>query len=305
MTERILEISQEGLRLSLERGFLIVSREQEEIGKIPLDDLLGVIINSHQSLLSKNILVELARRNVAVVFCDSFHRPAGVLWPAESHHRQSFRMKSQMESTLPLAKRLWKQIVQSKIQNQSQILKLMGKPFEPVAYFIDQVKVGDTENMEAQAAMRYWPLLLGADFKRGDVSQIKNAMLNYGYAVLRAAVARFVMGAGLHPALGLHHCNPTDTMTLVDDLMEPFRPLVDWVVVQVDTQDLTELDKETKARLVSVLEMEVKTRKEETVVTRLIERAAISLGQVYEARVEELDLPSFEILKEGGESESE
>jgi CRISP-associated protein Cas1 len=154
-------------------------------------------------------------------------------WPLDGHHQQSGRMRAQVSATLPRTKQLWSAIVRHKIAMQAAALAAMGKPSAPLSALIPKVKSGDSTNVEAQAARRYWNLLLGKEFRRDQSATGINSLLNYGYMVLRAATARAVVAAGLHPGIGLHHSNASNSMCLIDDLMESFRPIIDLVAVQL------------------------------------------------------------------------
>lgn len=293
MAERIIEIEQDERHLSLDRGFLVVSSKEAETAKIPIDDLLGIVIHAYSTSLTHHLIAELMNHNVAVVFCDRKHQPAGMIWPLSRNYRQARRFQAQIESTKPLSKKLWQQIVKNKILNQAFILRCLNHPFEGMENLAESVRSGDPENVEAHAAMRYWPLMFGKEFRRNDESQVLNSFLNYGYAILRTAVARFVAGAGLHPSIGIHHEHPHNTMPLVDDLMEPFRPFVDLTASRLKEKNCQILDRESKKILAGVLKMELETETERTTLTRLVERASLSLAQTYEGNRNELDLPKI------------
>lgn len=227
MIGRIVEIAGDSRYLSLDRGFLVVSHRSDEVGRTPIDDIAGLIGNAHGLSYSNNLLVALAERGIPFVLCGAHHRPVGMLWPVDGHHRQAARMDAQLRASLPLKKRLWKQIVQAKIGMQAAALGLYGGPEPPLRRMAAKVRAGDPSNVEGQAARTYWPLMMGASFRRNPDSEDINALLNYGYTVLRSTVARHLMAAGLHPGVPLHHANEGNPMRLVDDVMEPFRPLVD------------------------------------------------------------------------------
>ena len=191
-------------------------------------------------------------------------------------------MRRQLEASQPLCKRLWQAVVRAKIGQQQRLLALLQAPADDFTVLARRVRSGDPENVEAQAARRYWPRLFGSDFRRSRFGDGPNPFLNYGYTVLRAAVARAVVAAGLHPSLGIHHRNRTNAMCLVDDLMEPFRPLVDVVVVRLVRAEHKELNPETKQTLVEVLTMDMATDRGTTPLQTCLERTAQSLAQAYE-----------------------
>lgn len=217
-------------KISVRQEQLIVSTEQEY--SIPLEDIAAVLIESRQTTLSAAALAALAQQGIAVFFCDEKHLPCGVLQPFSQHSRGSEVQTSQLAMTEPAKKRLWQQIVMQKIQNQAECLSLCGKEREAVALYTSAAAVtsGDKENREATAAARYFPALFGADFTRGEEGDTRNAALNYGYAILRGQMARSLAVYGFLPAFGLHHASGLNQYNLADDLMEPFRPIVDLYV---------------------------------------------------------------------------
>ncbi len=291
MIGRVIEVASEGCYLARYRGFMTVSKKGEEQGRVPLDDIGVLLCNAHGLSYSNGLLTELARRGVAVVLCGDNYLPSAWLWPLEGHHAQALRMRCQLEASKPLGKRLWQAIVQAKIRQQANVLELLGLPTDGFEQLARRVRSGDPQNVESQAARRYWPLLFGGDFRRARFGGMPNPFLNYGYTVLRAAVARAVVAAGLHPSLGMHHHNRANTMCLVDDLMEPFRPLVDYAVVGLVHTGHDEMTSETKQALVKVLTMDMATDRGTTPVQTCLERAAQSLAQSYEAGRPEMVFP--------------
>ncbi len=223
MVGRVVEIATDGRHLSVYRGFLVVAegRRQEEVGRVAIDEVAAVLANAHGLSYTNNALVELSRRGVPVVLCGPNHMPAAIVWPVDAHHVQTGRMNDQIAASLPLKKRLWAQLVRAKILAQGAALAAVGAPAGGFYLLSRKVRSGDPDNVEAEAARRYWPLLLGADFHRDKNGRGVNGLLNYGYAILRAGVARAVMAAGLHPGFGLMHSNRSNPMVLIDDLMEP------------------------------------------------------------------------------------
>lgn len=209
----------------------------------------------------------------------------------DGHHTQALRMRLQVEAALPLKKRLWQQIVTAKIKMQAAMLDAMSQPSGALATMAQAVRSGDPDNLEAQAARRYWPLLMGAEFRRDPDQPGVNGLLNYGYTILRAATARAVLGAGFHPSLGLHHHNRGNPMCLVDDLMEPFRPLVDLLVVRLNERGISTLDKDSKRALVAVTAFDLTTSAGITPQANCLERLAQSLATSLEDAKPCLDLP--------------
>lgn len=291
MIGRVIEIASEGRHLARYRGLMTVSAGGVEDGRVPLDDIGVLLCNARGLTYSNDLLVELARRGAAVVLCGSNYLPVAWLWPLEGHHIQALRMRCQLEASLPLRKRLWQATVKAKIGQQKIILERLGKSDGGLDGLARRVKSGDPDNMEAQAARRYWPLLFGPGFQRERFGEMPNPLLNYGYTVLRAATARAVAAAGLHPSLGIHHHNRYDAMCLVDDLMEPFRPAVDYAVAHLVESGCAEVTPEAKRALVGVLAADMSTERGTTPLETCLERAAQSLAQSFEDRKTALVFP--------------
>ena len=199
-------------------------------------------------------------------------------------------MRHQLDADEPLKKRLWQALVRAKIRQQGAVLERVGKA-HPVhsTLLARQVRSGDPENIEAQAARRYWPLLMGENFRRDRQALGANAMLNYGYTLLRSGVARAVVSTGLHPSVGLHHSNRGNAMCLVDDLMEPFRPLVDFLVTRLVASGETSVTTPVKAELATILSIDVTTTRGTTPVSTCLERLTQSLASAFEAGKGELE----------------
>ncbi len=249
---QLVEVSGDGRYLSSERGFLVVNNDQQKIGKVPLDNILGVIGAGHGIVLSQNLLVRLARCGIPYVVCDNSFSPLSVAWPLIGRHDQTKVVRSQLEARLPLKKRLWQSLVREKITMQARVLEQTGVSSALLMRLASKVKSGDPDNLEAQAARSYWRALFGRDFRRSRNGKSPNDLLNYGYTVVRSAVARSVVGCGLHPSVGLCHRNQYNSFVLVDDLLEPFRPYIDLKVKTLSDSGFT-LCTESKQALVEVL----------------------------------------------------
>ena len=258
MIKRIIEISTTPAYISVKDQQLILKREGKVVGSIPIEDI-GVLIVDHPGCTySHSALNELLANNVAVVICGKNHHPNGLLLPLDANSVQSERFRVQVAAKEPVKKRLWKQVVQAKIKHQAWCLDVCEKEGRSGLYFLaSKVKSGDIENHEAQAAARYWKLLLGDDFRRKRDGLPPNSMLNYGYTVLRAAVARALCGGGLHPSFGLHHHNRYNAYPLADDMMEPFRPLIDRQIFQFWQAGENSVTPNVKQALLEVLSQDV------------------------------------------------
>ncbi len=294
MIGRIVEVADDRRYLFVSRGFLVVQDtegERKDLGQVPLDDIAAVIANAHGLSYSNNLLVALAERGTPFVLCAANHNAVGMLWPVDGNFRQAKRFDAQLAATKPIHKRLWADIVRSKLQQQAAALEAAGAFVAPLAALVPKVRSGDPDNLEAQGARRYWGLLFGDDFRRDQTGSGLNALLNYGYTVLRAATARAVIAAGLHPTLGVHHRNEGNPMRLIDDLMEPFRPVVDLLVWQLNRRGESQISPDTKRALVRSLYDDMQTSSGATPAIVCMQRLAVSLAQVYLGERDKLDLP--------------
>ena len=294
MIGRIVEVADDRRHLFLSRGFLVVQDtegERKELGQVPLDDVAAVIANAHGLSYTNNLLVALAERCAPFVLCAANHNAVGMILPIEGNYQQAKRFDAQIAATQPLVKRLWAEIVKSKLQQQAAALEATGAPFIPLSALVRKVRAGDPDNFEAQGARRYWGLLFGGDFRRDQQAGGLNSMLNYGYTVLRAATARAVVAAGLHPTIGLHHSNEGNAMRLVDDLMEPFRPMIDLKVWQLHKQGEGQITPDSKRALVRTLYDDMQTSAGATPVMVCTQKLATSLAQVFMGEKNKLDLP--------------
>lgn len=295
MLGRIVEIADDHRHLSVVRGFMQVldtEGERKELGRIPLDDISALIANAHGMSYTNNLLVALAERGAPFVLCAANHNVVGILWPMDGNFAQAKRFDAQIAAPKPTHKRVWASIVKAKLQQQAAVLEAIGAPAEPIRALIAQIRSGDPDNKEAQAARRYWSLLFGEGFRRlQENPDPTNILLNYGYTVLRASTARAIVAAGLHPTLGVHHSNEGNPMRLVDDLMEPFRPQIDFKVWQLCRTGAPALTPENKRALVQTLFADMHTPAGATPVSVCIQRLATSLAQLYLGERDKVELP--------------
>lgn len=294
MLGRIVEIADDRRHLSLYRGFMVVEQtgdSRQELGKVPLDDIGAVIANAQGLSYTNNLLVALAERGAPFVLCSASHNAVGMLLPIEGNFEQAKRIEAQIGASLPTHKRLWAAVVRSKLEQQAAALQATGAPDAPLLALIGKVRSGDPENIEAQGARRYWNLLFGGEFRRDQDGDGLNALLNYGYTVLRACMARAIVSAGLHPSIGLHHSNDQNAMRLVDDLMEPFRPVIDLKVWQLRRGGEDQVNADSKRSLVRCLFDDMQTSSGATPVSVCAQRLATSLAQVYLGERDKLELP--------------
>lgn len=291
MIGRIIEISTDNKHLSIYRGFLIISENKEEIGRIAIDTIEAVIIYAHGITYSNNVLVKLAEEKIPLVICNQNFLPTSILIPIEGNYMQAGIMDAQIQATETTRKRLWQQIVKIKLLQQASVLKYIGKPYKFLEELSKNVKSGDPENKEGEGARKYFPTLFGKDFIRDRNKDGINTLLNYGYIILRSATARSIIASGLHPTLGLHHKNQFNPFRLADDLMEPFRPLVDMTVFQLIENNQTELNKETKNKLVNILSSNMPALIGFTETNFCIQTLATSLAQIFLGKRNDLELP--------------
>lgn len=296
MSDRILDISEEAAHLSVRHSNLLIRRNEKPDVTLPLQEV-GVVITSHPAIsCTAALLAGLSAAGSAIIVCDEKRLPVGMMLPIQGHSVQTERMGQQISAKEPLRKRLWQEVVRSKIHSQAAALKLETGNDGGLALMARRVRSGDPDNIEAQAARRYWGALFDGDgFRRDPSLEGTNAVLNYGYAVLRAMTARSICGTGLHPSIGLHHHNRYSQFVLADDLMEPFRPVVDRA-----TRDIvatwgadTEVTKEVKAMLFESLTGRYRLHGEERTLFDIISRLASSLAGAFGRTAGHLDLPKF------------
>jgi len=292
MINRVIEVATDGAHISVERGFMAVSVGGERQGQVALNDVGALVVHGHGATFSANLVSRLAERGVPVVICGSNHAPIALVWPMDGHYEQGLRMRAQADASRPMQKRLWRDLVRSKLTAQAAVLAAAGEPYDALRDLAKRVRSGDPENVEAQAARRYWPLMMGTDFRRDRDADGVNALLNYGYIVLRAATARAIVAAGLHPSLSIHHQSRGNALRLADDLMEPFRPYVDNIVRRLWKDGSDELDRDVKATLAAVTILDLEGPRGVAPLQTCLDRLAQSLAQVYLGEAERLALPS-------------
>lgn len=294
MTDRILEVADSPARIHVALESLQVDQPGRDPIRVPLEDL-GVLVLSHpQAQVTSAVLQAVAMAGGAVLVCDAKHQPAGLLLPLQGHFIQAERMALQAAAPLPLKKRLWQQIIKAKVAAQAALLQQVRGKDEGLSILARQIRSGDAGNLEAQAARRYWKALFGdPEFKRNREAPDENRFLNYGYAVLRAQVARSICASGLHPALGLQHHNRYSAFPLADDLMEPYRPFVDAVAVKLlEHNDAeTEMAREIRAELLGVLHTRVSLGGESLRLSHAVLKSAQSLASALTGKARKLQFP--------------
>lgn len=275
-----------------DQQMVITFKDNQDPVTRPIEDVGFVVIENPQVSISVPLLNELADNNVSVVFCDKKQMPKTMLMTLEGNTTQQESYKFQIDASAPMKKNVWKQLVESKIRNQALLLNKVGENGDVLKPYYMNVKSGDTDNREGAAAREYWRRIFGEGYKREREGLPPNNLLNYGYAILRAAVARALIGSGLYPAFGVFHRNRYNAFPLADDVMEPYRPFVDETVYHLYYDGaVNELNSESKGKLLRVLFSDVKMGK----VTRPLENAlsltTASLLRMYKGETEKLSLP--------------
>lgn len=293
---RIVQITKP-CRLSVkDRQLLYAPQEGDEL-KIPLEDISVLILENKQISLSNYLFSELSEYEIVLFSCDGSHLPSGVFFPFHNHSRYSEIAWQQVEMSEPLKKRLWQEIVKAKINNQAMCLEIFNcANFAKLREISKLVQSGDVKNSEAFAANIYWKSLFD-NFNRNNDVDIRNSALNYGYAIIRGCMARAVVGAGLLPCFGVHHANKLNQFNLVDDLMEPFRPFIDYQVNKMDVIGKTELTSLDKNYLVGVLMQNCIFNNEEVNLLKACELAAVSfVKSIKQKDVKHLQIPILKKL---------
>jgi|SRR5574344_2242497 len=281
--------------LSLKNNQLVISRMgSDEVVTRPIEDIGFVVVEDQRVALTIPLLNALTENNVSVIFCDEKHMPNSMLMPLEANTTLQESYRYQVDAGEVVKKRMWKQIVEAKIRNQSALLNSLGLDGDELKPYYMNVKSGDGDNREGAAARIYWNILFEKSFRRSRDGSQPNSMLNYGYAILRAAMARAIVGSGLYPAFGIFHRNRYNAFPLADDLMEPYRPFVDEIVYHLFVEGaVEELTKETKSELLRVLFADVKIGKMVKPLEVALSSTTASLVRVYSGKENSLNLPAM------------
>jgi CRISPR-associated protein Cas1 len=320
--KRTLEISREPAHLSVRNEQLLLKRDGQTIGQVPCEDIGVVLVDHPQTTYTHGALAKLAESDAAVIICGRDHLPAAVLLPMADHSQVVWRLEAQLGIGQPLRKQLWRQLIVAKVRAQARNLSPELPAHRKLLALAREVRSGDPMNIEAQAARVYWsnwlwrvaeeenqgsvpnfrPEKLGTDplpaktsldfvFRRDPDLPGLNSFLNYGYAVLRAAIARAIVAAGLLPSLGIHHRNRANAFCLADDLIEPLRPLVDDRVREMHRQGYEELNQPAKAELLRILEDRVRLGDEIGPLMVTLHRYVASLVRCFIGDDRELQIP--------------
>lgn len=276
----------------------LMLRQDGELTHVGSFEDIGWILLEHPHLtLTQAVVAEAALNNTVVIFCNKQFHPSSLAIPLEGNSLQGERQRNQVEAPIPRKKAIWKQIVQSKIQNQGALLSLLDIDGQPVKYLVSKVRSGDPENVEATAARRYWPLLFGHEFRRNNPVCPPNAALNYGYAILRSCAVRMLVSTGLNPSIGVHHKSRYNAFALADDMMEVYRPWVDrivWSLFKEEKHPLENLDTFAKKALLEVLQHDVLHIDEIKPLGVSMRQYAVEIGNMLTSAINRL--PKVEII---------
>ncbi|CAC9638462.1 CRISPR-associated protein Cas1, partial [uncultured Gammaproteobacteria bacterium] len=259
MIKRIVEVSNPSY-LHLKNKQLFIEQNHKVVAQVPIEDI-GVLILEHSAInITQPLIIECQKNNTAIIFCDEKHLPYSTILPiSEGNNLHQKILKQQINITEPVRKNLWKQVIQQKITNQANTLKQFDKSFMRLEKLANEVKSGDSTNCEGLAAQYYWKALFGKGFVRDQNAEGVNSVLNYGYSIIRAMIARSIVASGLHPAIGLFHHNQYNGLCLADDLMEPFRPWVDSIVYKLYQENANiNITKEVKIPFLNLISENVK-----------------------------------------------
>lgn len=275
--------------------------KKEAVARIPVEDIGIILLDNKQITITQGVLELLLENNVAIISCNSKHHPVGLLLPLSSNTVQNERYRAQLDATEPLKKQLWAQTIVQKIRNQSAVLATQHIENSFLIALYQTVKSGDSNNCEATAAAYYWKYLTPAlskgegEFRRYREGLPPNNYLNYGYAILRATMARSIVGAGLLPTLGIHHANRYNAYCLADDLMEPYRPFVDKVVIDIIKQYgiKEDIPKEIKTDLLKIPVLDVMLDGEKSPLMIATQHTAVSIVKCFEGEQRRVLYPEF------------
>ncbi len=283
-------------RLSIQQQQLLIKTDEKEV-RVAIEDIGVVVIDHYQVSVTHAVLHKLLDNNAAVITCNDKHHPTGLLLNLDGHTQQSEKFKAQIEASEPLKKQLWQQTIKAKINNQSAVLEKWEIDNSYLKRYAQLVLSGDTTNQEAQAARYYWKMLFNEEdpfFVRERFGEYPNNFLNYGYAILRATVARGLVSSGLLPTLGIHHRNKYNAYCLADDIMEPYRPYVDHLVkvLMMETTE-QELTTDIKRRLLNIPNIDLKIDGKDSPLMVGLQRTTASLAKCFEGETKKILYPEF------------
>jgi len=283
--------------LRIENEQLVIERKEEEKVSVPIEDIGIIILDNQQITVSQALISKFLENNIAFITCDATHHPVGLMLNLEGNTLQSQKFQLQVEASQPLKKQLWAQTIACKIKNQAAVLAEQRKEVQYLINLAESVKSGDSSNNEAKAANYYWKRIFPEDFNftRERFGPPPNNILNYGYAILRAMVARALVGSGLLPTLGIFHRNQCNAYCLADDVMEPYRPYVDRLVFQIvrNNGQFLELNPVMKRQLLEIPVLDVKIDGKKSPMQTAISRTTASLVKMFEGTQRKILYPEI------------
>lgn len=274
------------------------SFKQDAERTIPIEDIGVVVLDNRRITITTGAMEALLGNNCAIITCDSTNLPVGLMLPLSVNTTQSERFRNQIDASLPLKKQLWQQTIRQKILNQATVLnKNTGAIVKNMQVWANEVKSGDPDNLEARAAAYYWRNLFPTlpNFVRGREGDPPNNLLNYGYAILRACVARGLVGSGLLPTLGIHHHNRYNAYCLADDIMEPYRPFVDDLVINImqEYPDYSELTQSIKTALLMIPSLDVMLDGKRSPLMIAVGQTTASLAKCFNGELRKIAYPEL------------
>jgi len=285
------------LKKKLEQLVVEYPDEEREGKTLPVEDIGVVVLDNLQITITQGLITALSENNVAIINCNSRHLPFSLMLPTAVHHAYTEKLRFQLEASVPLKKNLWQQTVIAKINNQAALVEKLGLNAARLHYLTGIVKSDDSENCEGRAASYYWKVLFydNETFKRHRFGEPPNNLLNYGYAILRAVVARSLVASGLLTAMGIHHRNKYNPYCLADDIMEPYRPFVDELVIQIagENDELEDLTPEIKKCLLEIPALDILIEGQSSPLMVGMQRTTASLMHCFEGESRKLVYPEF------------
>jgi CRISPR-associated protein Cas1 len=297
MIPRIVDVSESGRFIAKHRGFITIKQGDDFYGEVPLDDIGILMISAFGATCTKEALVSLAERGAVTILCGSKGMPSALVLPVNANYESALRIRLQSQASLPLKKRLWQAIVVAKLKHQSEVLRFFEQQekAKQIEIYAKQVQSGDPKNREASGARIYWKSLFGEDFYRNPAGEWPNSPLNYGYSLLRACAARAICATGLNPVFGIHHENNTNPFPLADDIMEPYRPLVDYYVKQVIAENISEMNPAAKQMISAFLWADLHFEGETTPLYVSLERLAFSLVNSFKFKKPQIEIAELRL----------
>jgi CRISPR-associated protein Cas1 len=297
MLKRTIVLSSQAY-LKKEQDQLVIQKG-EEVNSVPIEDIGVLLLESYQVTITQPVLSALMENDAVVITCDATHHPNGIMLPVSGNSIHSAILRAQLNASKPFRKLLWTQTVKAKLLNQAALLESIGEDAAPLMRWAKQVRSGDSSNLEGRGAQFYWDKYLPHEFgfARKPEGTQPNVLLNYCYAILRAAVARALVSSGLHPTIGIHHRNEYNAFCLADDVMEPYRPYVDALVrtIVVTGEDISELTPALKKQLLGILTADVTIEEETKPLYVGLSTTTKSLADCYAKKRRVLRYPRFTV----------